>query len=109
MYTSTGKRTWDYNKEILNFGNVGGYICLRSIIVFALAGWLLMYVIIPIQIKVLGALGDKCFCILMSVIGLICLGDIIYNDILAVKLGTVDAITFYGKSGIYTYVSGYNI
>jgi uncharacterized membrane protein len=29
-------RLWDYNNEILNFGNIGGFICLRSVLLFAL-------------------------------------------------------------------------
>ena len=31
------KRLWDYNVEIWNFGNINGYICLRSIIIKKLA------------------------------------------------------------------------
>ncbi len=27
-------RLWDYNTEILNYGNIGGYICLRSVLFF---------------------------------------------------------------------------
>ena len=29
-------KCWDYNVEMLNFGNIGGYVCLRSVIVFGL-------------------------------------------------------------------------
>ena len=31
-------KCWDYNQEILNFGNIGGYVCLRSVLVFGLSG-----------------------------------------------------------------------
>lgn len=41
-------RLWNYNEEILNFGNIGGYVCLRSILFFGVSGLLLMYVIYPI-------------------------------------------------------------
>ena len=37
-----GLRLWDYNTEIWNWGNINGYICLRSILLFAFAelnGW----------------------------------------------------------------------
>ena len=40
-------RLWDYNNEILNFGNINGYICARSVLLFGLASLLLVYVIIP--------------------------------------------------------------
>lgn len=41
-------RLWNYNEEIWNFGNIGGYVCLRSILFFGISGLLLMYVIYPI-------------------------------------------------------------
>jgi len=40
-------RLWDYNKEIWNFGNINGFICLRSILLFATAGLFLIYILIP--------------------------------------------------------------
>lgn len=43
-----GNRCWDYNSEILNFGNIGGYVCLRSALFFGLSSLLLIYFIIPI-------------------------------------------------------------
>lgn len=42
-----GLRLWDYNTEIWNWGNIGGYVCFRSMLVFGLAGLLLVYIIIP--------------------------------------------------------------
>ena len=101
-------RTWDYNTEILNFGNVNGFICLRATLVFAAAGLLLIYVVIPIQLAVHRKIGEKKFFALMLTVGLICLSDIVYNDVLAKALGTMDAITFWGRSGLYPIVTGYN-
>lgn len=40
-------RLWDYNTEMLNFGNIGGYVCLRSVLFFGISGLLLFYVILP--------------------------------------------------------------
>lgn len=38
MYTYfDGFRCWNYNTEILNFGNIGGFICLRSVLFFGLS------------------------------------------------------------------------
>ncbi len=48
LFNIKGIRLWDYNTEIWNFGNIGGYICLRSIMFFGLSGLLLIYCIIPI-------------------------------------------------------------
>ena len=47
-----GLRFWDYNTEILNFGNIGGYVCLRSVGFFGLSALLLMYVIVPLCIYI---------------------------------------------------------
>lgn len=46
-------RLWDYNKEILNFGNINGYICLRSVLLFGFAGLFLIYILIPVLIKLI--------------------------------------------------------
>lgn len=42
-----GVRLWDYNTEPWNFGNIGGYVCLRSVGVFGVFGFLLFYGVIP--------------------------------------------------------------
>lgn len=40
-------RLWDYNKEILNFGNIQGFICLRSVLLFGLSGLFIIYKMVP--------------------------------------------------------------
>ena len=40
-------RLWDYNTEPWNFGNIGGYVCLRSVGIFGIFGFLLFYGVIP--------------------------------------------------------------
>ena len=42
-----GQRLWDYNVEPLNFGNIDGYVCLRSILFFGLSGLFLIYMVLP--------------------------------------------------------------
>jgi uncharacterized membrane protein len=75
-------RLWDYNVEILNFGNINGYICFRSVVLFGFAGLLLVYVIYPMIKK----LKNKCNKILYNVLcfvpAIIFLIDIIISDIL---------------------------
>ena len=50
-------RLWNYYEEILNFGNIGGFVCLRSILTFGLFGLLLVYLITPLIEKII--LKDK--------------------------------------------------
>ena len=59
-----GLRFWDYNTEILNFGNIGGYVCLRSVTFFGLSALLLMYVIVPLCILISQKMNKKTFLIL---------------------------------------------
>lgn len=48
LWHISGIRLWDYNNEILNFGNIGGYVCLRSVLFFGLSGLILFYILVPI-------------------------------------------------------------
>ena len=49
-------RLWDYNIEIWNWGNIGGYICARSVLFFGLSALLLQYIIYPF----LERLSERC-------------------------------------------------
>ena len=52
-------RLWDYNTEILNYGNIGGYICLRSVLFFGLSGVFLMSVVVPLITKIINKYQSK--------------------------------------------------
>lgn len=71
-----GIRLWDYNSEPWNFGNIGGYICLRSLAIFGLFGFLLFYVVIPVILKIKGRLKKSSFRFLSSGIAFIFICDI---------------------------------
>ena len=43
-----GLRLWDYNTEIWNFCNIGGFVCLRSVAVFGFAALFLEYMLVPL-------------------------------------------------------------
>ena len=45
-------RCWSYNEEIWNFGNIGGFVCLRSVLFFGLSGLLLIYGMVPFFINI---------------------------------------------------------
>ena len=46
-----GIRLWNYYDEICNFGNINGYICLRSVLFFGFSSLILIYLIIPFLLK----------------------------------------------------------
>lgn len=52
-------RLWDYNTEILNYGNIGGYICLRSVLFFGISGVFLMSVVVPYITKIINKYQSK--------------------------------------------------
>lgn len=98
-----GLRLWDYNVEILNFGNIGGFVCLRSVLFFGVSGLMLMYIIIPICIKIIKNYDSKsCFKICMFIC-LIFLFDEVYNLIIARVLNTPRAANVYKDLG-FKYV-----
>jgi uncharacterized membrane protein len=80
LYHVAHTRLWDYNIEILNFGNIGGYICLRSILLWGFCGILLVYGIIPLIKKLYKKYGNKLY-ILSIVLSLLFLIDFLINVI----------------------------
>lgn len=96
-----GLRYWDYNTEILNFGNINGFVCLRSVMVFALSALLLMYVIVPFCFHVASKSNKKVFLIVTITICSIFLADEFYNLIFTKIFNLPNAIKIYKSIGIH--------
>lgn len=82
LYRISGIRLWDYNTEILNFGNINGFVCLRSVLFFGLSGLLLMYLVVPVIEKLALNISKKKFDILSIGSFSIFYADTIYNHII---------------------------
>lgn len=54
-----GLRLWDYNTEIWNWGNIGGYVCMRSVLLFGIAAVLVQKYLIPALLKFVEKLGER--------------------------------------------------
>ncbi|MBQ6303471.1 MAG: putative ABC transporter permease [Clostridiales bacterium] len=77
-----GVRLWDYNTEILNWGNINGFVCLRSVLFFGISGLFLQFILMPLFGKLEKKMPRKawlalcyipaCIFILDIVISLIC-------------------------------------
>lgn len=76
LYNVFHTRLWDYNTEIWNFGNIGGYICLRSVLFFGVSGLLLIYAVIPILIKVTEAADPAVLTVVCRVLAVAFIIDI---------------------------------
>ena len=74
-----GLRLWDYNTEIWNWGNIGGYVCFRSVAVFAFAGLLVVYVVFPLVCWLAENLPRLAFLVVSWIPGLLFLMDYIYG------------------------------
>ena len=88
-----GYRSWNYNTEILNFGNIQGFVCLRSVLIFALGGLILIYLLLPIIFKLI---KSKHFNTIISII----LIDELYNLIFARIFDLPSAGSIYSKHGV---------
>lgn len=104
MYTFfDGFRCWDYNKEILNFGNIGGFVCLRSVTFFGISGLLLIYGVVPLCYYLATKLDKRIFLIISFSLLSIILFDEIYNLVIARIIHTPRASTVYKQLG-FKYV-----
>ena len=75
-------RLWDYNTEMLNFGNIGGYICLRSILLFGISGIFLVKILIPYLEKLVNKLPFRLVYLASIVISFVCIIDYVTNIII---------------------------
>ncbi len=95
-----GLRCWDYNKEILNFGNINGFVCLRSVLFFGLSSLLLIYIIIPLCFLLAKKMNKKLFLTISITLCTIILIDEFYNLLIARIFSLPRARDIYTKIGI---------
>ena len=82
LYEVWGIRLWDYNVEIWNWGNVSGYICLRSVLCFGLSSLGLIYWIIPLLKKLASKVSEKRLTVISASLGMLFLLDVILYAII---------------------------
>lgn len=100
IYKLIGARYWDYNTEIWNFGNIGGFVCLRSVLFFGISSFLLMYVLYPMGIYLSRILNKKVLIVLSIFIVTIIFLDQLYNLVIADLFNLRNAIEVYKTYGI---------
>jgi len=97
-------KCWDYNKEILNFGNIDGYVCLRSVLVFGTSALLLIYGILPLFMKLVKKINIKIILPISVILFSIFMIDEVYNLLLYPYFSIPRASTYYRDIGIpYLY------
>ena len=105
LYTfGNGFRCWDYNTEILNFGNIYGYVCLRSVLFFGISSLLLIYGIVPICFYLAKKIDKRIFLIISFTLCGIIFCDELYNLIIARLFSLPRASDIYKSIG-FKYMS----
>ena len=100
MYVlADGFRCWDYNTEIWNFGNIHGFVCLRSVTFFGLSALLLIYFIVPLCFLLAKSMPRKLFLFMSIGICSIFIIDELYNLVFARLLDWPRASDIYKKIG----------
>ncbi len=96
-----GFRCWDYNSEILNFGNINGFVCLRSVLFFGVSSLLLIYGIVPLCFVLAKKMNKKLFLTISITLVSIILLDEIYNLAIARMLDLKRASDVYKSIGFH--------
>lgn len=100
VYTiGNGTRYWDYNTEILNFGNIGGFVCLRSVLFFGVSALFLMYAVVPVAIWLSVKMPKKGFLALAITLFAVVMIDEIYNALALHVFGWPNAMDFWRSLG----------
>ena len=82
LYNFFGIRLWDYNTEIWNYGNINGYICLRSVLFFGISSLFLIYIIVPLLLKISTKISEKKLNIISYLLGITFVLDMILYTII---------------------------
>lgn len=97
-------RCWDYNKKILNLGNINGFECLRSVIVFGVFSIVLIYIFVPLILKLVDSILKKYFVFIFILILRIFVLDELYNLIFTKIFDFTKVSTYYKRLGMkYLY------
>ena len=100
VYTiGNGTRYWDYNVEIWNWGNIEGFVCLRSVLVFGFSSLFLMYAVIPFFLWLMGRMSKRAFLTLAIGLFALVMVDEIYNLLASKFFDWPDAMDFYRSIG----------
>lgn len=100
VYTiGNGTRYWDYNTEILNFGNIGGFVCLRSVLFFGVSALFLIYMVVPFFVYLAKRMSKRAFLTLAISLFAIVMVDELYNILASKIFDWPDAMDFWRAMG----------
>ena len=74
-----GVRLWDYNTEIWNWGNIDGFVCARSVLIFGVFGMIFGAIIIPKFMQFVYKAKARPLAIFSLVLAVVVGADVIYG------------------------------
>ncbi|MBE5863279.1 MAG: hypothetical protein E7295_10570 [Lachnospiraceae bacterium] len=77
-----GVRLWDYNVEIWNWGNIDGYVCARSVLIFGVFGMVYGAWIIPRLMEWIKKVKARPSVIFSAILAVLVFADIIFGYII---------------------------
>lgn len=77
-----GVRLWDYNVEIWNWGNIDGFVCARSVLIFGFFGMVYGAWIIPRFMAWIKKVKARPLMIFSAVLAVVVFADVIYGYII---------------------------
>lgn len=94
LFEIFGIRYWDYNDEIFN---IGGYVCLTSLISVGIGGVFVMNFLVPLLTKISKIQPKKIFLVISVGLCLLVLSDEFYNFFITKMFNLPTAIEIYKK------------
>ena len=82
LYNLMGVRLWDYNTEIWNWGNIDGFVCARSVLIFGVFGSIYGALVIPRFMEFIKRVSARPLVIFSSVLAVVEGADVIYGYII---------------------------
>ena len=82
LYNFMGVRLWDYNVEIWNWGNINGYVCARSVLIFGVFGSIYGALVIPRFMEFVKKANAGVLVTVSTVLAIIVGADVIYGYII---------------------------
>lgn len=82
LYHFMGVRLWDYNVEIWNWGNIDGFVCARSVLIFGLFGMIFGTWIVPKFMAFVKKAKARPLVIFTAILAVVICADMIYGYII---------------------------
>lgn len=82
LYHFMDVRLWDYNVEIWNWGNIDGFVCARSVLIFGVFGMVFGAFIVPRFMEFVKKVKARPLLLFSTILAIVVCIDVIYGYII---------------------------